>query len=90
MVKIFRKSEIRGDEFCSSKLNAQHQIHRFTLILYGVGVRCDRGRFSLHGPLIQMSTVNYIYCLFVNILLFDKHQRKVVILYISIKQKCGN
>ena len=26
-----------------------------TFILYGVGVRCDRGRFSVHSPFIEKS-----------------------------------
>ena len=25
----------------------------FTIILYGVGVRCDRRRFSVHSPFIE-------------------------------------
>ena len=36
-------------------LNSHHKIYQFTLILYGVSVRCDRGRFSVHSPFIEKS-----------------------------------
>ena len=33
----------------------------FTLILYGVWVRCDRMRFSVHSPYIQKSTIDIMH-----------------------------
>ena len=33
----------------------------YTLILYGVGVRCDRGRFLIHNPFIEKSIHIRIY-----------------------------
>ena len=41
----------------SSQLYSCHQMHQFTFILYGVGVRCDRSRFSVHSPFIDKSMI---------------------------------
>ena len=43
----FSKSKGRGDKICYSKLNSRYQIYQFTLILYGVAVRCDVDIFKL-------------------------------------------
>ena len=43
MVEFLRKSESRGDK--NAGVNSRHQIYQFALILYGVWVRGDRGRY---------------------------------------------
>ena len=52
--RISQKSESRGDKICSSLVNLHHQIDQLTLILYGVGVRCDR-QIPVHSPFIEKS-----------------------------------
>ena len=36
-------------------------LHLFTLILYGVGVRCDRTRFSMYSSFIENSMIGMIF-----------------------------
>ena len=56
MVEFLRKFESRG-----IKSQFESQIYKFTLILDGVGVRCDRGRFSvLYSPFIEKSMSTYL------------------------------
>ena len=58
MIEFLSKFENRG--FIISRVNLilitkSINLQLFTLILYGVGVRGDRRRFSVISPLIKMS-----------------------------------
>ena len=60
--QIFRKFENRCikrelTRFLSTNLSIYEL---FTLVLFGVGVRCDRMRFSLHSPFIEKSMIYII------------------------------
>ena len=41
-------------------INQIYQFKLFSLVLYGVGVRCDQWRFSMLSPLIEKSMVTTI------------------------------
>ena len=41
MGEFIRKSENRGDKIVRVKLYSRNKFYRFTLHLFGVGVRCD-------------------------------------------------
>ena len=49
MVEFLRKSESRCDKIVLQQ-DSHRQIHQFTLILYGVGMRCGVGTFKPNGP----------------------------------------
>ena len=58
MIEFLRKFENRGIKI--ARVNSIHitksfNLQLFTLIVYGVRVRCDRRRFSVHGPFIEKS-----------------------------------
>ena len=58
MVEFLRKFEKRGINIFqvnSILITNSIDLHLFTLILYGVGVRCDRRRFSVLSPFIEKS-----------------------------------
>ena len=58
MVKFFSKFENRGIKIARvKKIQFTKSVHLqlFTFILYGVGVRCDRRRFSVNSPFIEKS-----------------------------------
>ena len=50
LVEFLRKSWSRGDKIVP--VNSIRITKSINLILYGVEVRCDRGRFSVRSPLI--------------------------------------
>ena len=61
MIEFLRKFENRYIKI--AKVNSiRSPNYQFTLILYGICVRCDRGRFSVHSPFIEMY-MNGIYML---------------------------
>ena len=52
MIEFLRKFENRGIKIAGVKsilITKSINVQLFTLILYGVGVRCDRRRFSVHS-----------------------------------------
>ena len=58
MVKFLRKFENRGIKIArvnSILITKSINLQFFTLIMYGVGIRCDRRRFSVHSAFIQKS-----------------------------------
>ena len=58
MVEFFRKFEnrdIKIDRVNSILITKSINLQLFTLILYGVGVRCDRIRFLVLSPFIEKS-----------------------------------
>ena len=58
MIEFLRKFENRGIKI--TRVNSTSEsinLQVFTLILYGVGVRCDRRPFSLLSPFIEKSIV---------------------------------
>ena len=64
VIEFLKKIEKRGIKitrvnsiFIAKSIN----LLLFTLILYGVGVRCDRSRFSVLSPFIEKSMALYIY-----------------------------
>ena len=59
MVEFLRKYESCGIKIARVKLNSHHQIYQFTLILYGVGVRCHRVRFYVPSPFIEKSMTEH-------------------------------
>ena len=55
MIEFLRKFENRGTKINRTNLiliTKSINLELFTLILYGVGVRCDRRRFSVLSPFI--------------------------------------
>ena len=50
MGEFLRKSDSRSDKIAGAR-NSHQQIYKVTLILYGIGVCCDREMFSVHSPL---------------------------------------
>ena len=58
MVEFLRKFDNRGVKIArvnSILITKSINLNFFNLILYGVGVRCDRRRFSVLGPFIEKS-----------------------------------
>ena len=67
MIEFLRKFENRGTKIApvnSILITIYINLQWLTLILYGVGVRCDRRRFSVHSPFIEKSMVWYIFFFF--------------------------
>ena len=63
MIEFVRKFENRGMHFFrvnSILITQSINLQFFTSILYGVGVRCDRRRFSVHSSSIAKSMVIFI------------------------------
>ena len=56
MVDFFRKRKNHGIKISpvNSFLITKSVNLQLTLILYGVGVRCDRRRFTVHSPFIEL------------------------------------
>ena len=57
MIEFRRKFENRGIKIApviSILITKSINLQLFTLILYGVGVRYDRRRFSVNSPFIEM------------------------------------
>ena len=50
MGEFLRKSDSRSDKIARAR-NSYQQIYQVTLILYGIGVCCDREMFSMHSPI---------------------------------------
>ena len=60
MVEFFRKFENYGIKIArvnSILITKSIKLQFFTIILYGVEVRCDRRRFFMHSPFIEKSMV---------------------------------
>ena len=60
VVEFIRKFENRGIKISrvySILVTKSIDLRLFTLILYGVGVHCDRRRFSVLSPFIEKSMV---------------------------------
>ena len=57
MVEVLRKFDNRGIKVShySILISKSINLQLFTLILYGVGVHCDRRRFSVLSPFIEKS-----------------------------------
>ena len=63
MVEFLKKFENRCIKIAgvNSILNSKSlNFQSFTLVLYGVGVRCGRRRFSVLCPLMEESMVRYL------------------------------
>ena len=57
-LRIIKMLELTRFDLVTKSINLQ----LFTLILYGVGVRCDRRQFLVHSPFIEKSMpVTFIY-----------------------------
>ena len=52
MVELIRKFESHGIKITRVK-SILYQIYQFTWILHGLGVSCDRGRFSVPCPFMN-------------------------------------
>ena len=68
MIEFLKKIEKRGIKIArvNSIFTAKSfNLLLFTLILYVVGVRCDRSRFSVHRLFIEKSMELYIYIYFI-------------------------
>ena len=59
MVEFLRKSDGHGYKIARVNSILVAKINQYTLILYSVGVRCDRGRFWVHSPFIEKSIIGY-------------------------------
>ena len=54
MAEFITKSGSRGDKMALVNSKRMYKINQFTLISYGVGVRCDTLIFSVHSPFIEV------------------------------------
>ena len=87
--QFFRKFESRGIKF--ARVNSILINKSTTLILYGVEVRCDRERFTVHGPFIEKSMIWHVnlkvfYCIDMNKIntlqktaMARKHAKKILL-----------
>ena len=63
MIEFPRKFENRGIKIArvnSILITKSMNLQLFTVMLYGVGVCCDLGRFSVHSPFIEKSMISYM------------------------------
>ena len=63
MIECLRKFVNRGIKIAlmnSIIIIKSINLQKFTLILFGVGVRCDQRQFSVLNPLIEKSMIEFI------------------------------